>query len=103
MGGRPGPKFLKYKEIEAKSVIFEAKSMIFEAKSVIFEAESVIFEAKSLIFEAKSGIFEAKPGIFEAKRPKPNPRTQKSTKNPLKINSKSIINPIFSYIFGRIL
>ena len=50
--------------------------------------ESEIFEAKSKIFEAKSRIFEAKSRIFEAKRPKPNPRAQKSIKNPLQILNK---------------
>ena len=59
----------------------------------------------------KSGIFEAKSEIFEAKRTKPNPRTQKNklknTKNrgifeeparsgtpELKIHQKSIKNPL---------
>ena len=102
----PGPARAKTFKIcgnRPESAISEAKSAMFEAKSVIFEAKSLIFEAKSLVFEAKSGIFEAKSGIFEANRPKPNPRTQKSTKNPSKINSKSIRNHRFSYIFGRIL
>ena len=88
-GGQPGLKLLKYAEIDQKSEIFDAKSGIFKAKSINFEAKSMIFEAKS--------------GIFEAKRPKPNPRTQKSIKNPLKIHYKSSTNPIFPYIFGRIL
>ena len=70
-----------------------------EAKSVTFEAKSVVFEAKSVTFEAKFVICEAKSGTFEAKCSKPNPRTQKSIKNPFQIQSKSI----FSYIFGLIL
>ena len=69
-------------------------------KSGIFEAKSGIFEAKSEIFEAKSVIFEAKSGIFEAKRPKPNPRTQKSIKNPLQIHSQT---HIFIYFWPHII